>query len=144
MEAVQGVLRRIVYVSLYEGIAILATSAGVAGIYGVSGARAGVLAVGSSTVAMLWNFVFNTFFERWEARHPAAGRSFARRVAHAAGFEGGLALILVPLAAWWLGITLVEALILDLGLLVFFLAYTFGFTWGFDRLFGLPGAYGKG
>ena len=139
-----GWLRRIVYVSLYEGIAVVLTSVGVAWIYGVSGTHAGVLAVGSSTVAMVWNFVFNTFFERWEARHPAAGRNLTRRVAHAVGFEGGLALLLVPLVAWWMEITLLEALILDLGLLVFFLVYTFVFTWGFDRVFGLPGAYAKG
>ena len=139
-----GLLRRVVYVGLYEGIAILVTSAGVAWLYGVSGTHAGALAIGSSTVAMAWNFVFNTLFERWEARHPADGRSLGRRLAHAVGFEGGLAVILVPLVAWWMGITLLEALVLDIGLLAFFLVYTFGFTWAFDRIFGLPGAYAKG
>lgn len=139
----QGPLRRIVYITLYEGIAILVTTVGVAAIYGVGGTEAGVLSVGSSVIAMAWNLAFNWGFERWEARQPAQGRSFGRRVAHAVGFEGGLALLLVPLAAWWLGITLVEAVILDAGLLAFFLVYTFGFTWAFDRVFGLPVAYGR-
>ena len=31
---------------------------------------------------------------------------------------------------------------MDLGLLVFFLVYTFVFTWTFDRLFGLPAGVG--
>ena len=47
-------------------------------------------------------------------------------------------MVLVPLMAWWLGIGLLEALVLDIGLIVFFLCYTFAFNWGFDRVFGLP------
>ena len=45
---------------------------------------------------------------------------------------------LVPFFAWWLNISLWQALVMDVGLLVFFLVYTFVFTWCFDRLFGLP------
>ena len=63
-----------------------------------------------------------------------------RRVAHALGFEGGLALMLVPLMAWWFGIGLWQALVLEAGLLLFFLAYTYVFNWSFDSVFGLPAA----
>jgi uncharacterized membrane protein len=42
--------------------------------------------------------------------------------------------------AWWLDVSWWTALLLDLGLLLFFLVYTFVFTWAFDRLFGLPAA----
>ena len=31
-----------------------------------------------------------------------------------------------------------QALVMDLGLVVFFLCYTFVFNWGFDQVFGLP------
>ena len=54
------------------------------------------------------------------------------------GFEGGLLVMLVPLMAWWLHVTLLEAFVADLGIFVFFLVYTFAFTWAFDRVFGLP------
>ena len=77
-------------------------------------------------------------FERWESRQAVRGRSLRRRVAHAIGFEGGLAAILVPVFAWWLGIGVWQALMMDIGLLLYFLAYTFFFNWGFDRVFGLP------
>ena len=87
---------------------------------------------------MVWNLAFNTAFEAWESRQARRGRSLARRIAHAIGFEGGLAAILVPLIAWWLDIGLWEALLLDAALLLFFLGYTFVFNWGFDRVFGLP------
>ncbi len=66
------------------------------------------------------------------------GRSLAQRAAHAIGFEGGLVVTLVPFFAWWLDISLWQAFVLDLGLLLFFLVYTFVFNWVFDRAFGLP------
>ena len=59
-------------------------------------------------------------------------------MAHAIGFEGGLVFTLVPLFAWWFDITLWHAFVMDLGLIVFFLCYTFVFNWVFDHLFGLP------
>jgi len=137
--SLQGPWRRVLYVALYEGIAIaVVTLAFVAGDESV-GSASGV-AVGSSLIAVVWNLVFNALFERWEARQAVRGRSRARRVAHAIGFEGGLGLWLVPFMAWWLGVGLWQALLLDLGLLLFFLLYTFAFTWVFDHTFGLPAA----
>jgi len=134
----QGIRRRIVYVTLYELIAIVATSAGLAAFSETDLQRAGVAAVVSSAVAVAWNVVFNTLFERWEARQTVRGRGLARRAAHAIGFEGGLVSMLVPCFAWWLDVSLWQAFVLDLGLLLFFLVYTFVFNWVFDRVFGLP------
>ena len=105
-------------------------------------ASASGLAIGSSAIALGWNLVFNMLFERWERRQPTRGRSVARRVAHAIGFEGGLLLFLVPFFAWWLGVSLWQALVLDIGFLLFFLVYNFVFAWAFDRLFGLPAGVG--
>ena len=134
----QGVKRRVIYVTLYELIAIAAATLGLALLTGQGAGHSSVVAVAASAIAIVWNIVFNWAFERWEARQPVRGRSVARRVAHAIGFEGGLLLWLVPFIAWWLGVSLWQALLLDVGLLVFFLIYTFVFTWVFDRLFGLP------
>lgn len=136
----QGLWRRVVFVGLYEGIAVACTSVGLAAVSGGSEklASASLVAVGSSVIAILWNLVFNMLFERWEAGRETRGRSVGRRVAHALGFEGGLALMLIPLVAWGLGVTLAEAFWLDLGLLSFFLVYTFVFNWAFDKVFGLP------
>ena len=133
-----GMRRRVVYVSIYELIAIAVATLGLAQFSSHGVAHAGVMAVVSSGIAVAWNFIFNTFFERWEARQVVRGRSLRRRVAHAVGFEGGLVFTLVPLFAWWFEITLWQALVMDLGLVVFFLCYTFVFNWGFDQVFGLP------
>ncbi len=96
------------------------------------------LAAVLSTIALAWNYVFNTFFERWESRQSSKARSFARRLAHATGFEGGLVILLVPVMSLWLDISPMEAFLANLGLLVFFFVYALAFTWVFDRVFGLP------
>lgn len=138
--SLQGPWRRVVFVTLYELIAIVAATVGFMLFTGQGAAHSGVISVVSSALAVLWNVAFNHLFERWESRQAKRGRSLARRVAHAIGFEGGLALLLVPLLAWWFGVGLWQALVMDIGLMVFFLVYTFVFNWGFDRLFGLPAA----
>jgi uncharacterized membrane protein len=134
----QGLKRRVVYITLYEAIAILAASAGLALMSGQGMGHSGVVAAMASVIAVLWNLGFNAVFERWESRQAVRGRSLRRRIAHAIGFEGGLAAILVPVFAWWMGVSLWEALVMDLGLVVFFLLYTFAFNWVFDLVFGLP------
>ena len=134
----QGPWRRVVYVTLYELIAIVAATVGLAVLTGQGAGHSSVVAVAASAIAIVWNLVFNWAFERWEARQPVRGRSMARRVAHAIGFEGGLVFTLVPLFAWWFGVGLWAAFVMDLGLIVFFLCYTFVFNWAFDHLFGLP------
>lgn len=134
----QGLRRKIVYVGLYEAFAILFASLGLAALSGAGAAASTALAVATSVVAVLWNLAYNTAFEAWESRQARRGRSLRRRVAHALGFEGGLAALLVPLIAWWLDVGLWEALLMDAALLLFFLVYTFVFNALFDRIFGLP------
>ena len=134
----QGVTRKIVYVVLFEGFAIAICSVGFMLAAGAELARASALSIACSVVAVLWNLVFNHGFEWWEARQPVRGRGLARRAAHALGFEFGLLILLVPLIAWWLEVSLWQALVMDVVLALFFLVYTFCFTWIFDRVFGLP------
>ncbi len=137
-KVMQGIKRRVVYISLYEGLAIVAASVGLALMSNAGLGHSGVLAVIASVIAVLWNLTFNALFERWESRQAVRGRSVRRRIAHAIGFEGGLVAFLVPVFAWFLDVSLWQALVMDLGLVVFFLVYTFVFNWGFDRVFGLP------
>lgn len=133
----QGIKRRIVHVVLFELIAIVCTTAALT-LLGHQAGHASATAVGASAVAMGWNFLYNHLFEAWESRQAKKGRSLARRIAHAVGFEGGLVLTLVPLLAWWLDTTLWQAFVLDIGLVLFFVLYGFLFNLAFDRAFGLP------
>ena len=83
--------------------------------------------------SMAWNMTFNTLFDRLE-RRAGLTRTLGMRVAHAVAFELGLVAMVVPVAAWWLNVSLVEALVLDLGLVLFFLPYTFCFNLAYDAL----------
>lgn len=132
--------RRIVQAVLYEALAVGFVAPVLSLVYGQAPLSALGLTLTMSLIALAWNYGFNAAFERWEARQTVKGRSWARRVAHGTLFEGGLALILVPVMALWLGVSLWEAFVADIGILVFFLVYTVVFTWVFDRVFGLPGA----
>lgn len=134
----QGLKRKIVYVTFFELFAILSSGAMLKFLSGSPATYAGAAAIAASGIALLWNLAYNTLFERWEARQARKGRGFLRRAAHATGFELGLVVMLVPLFAWILGVTLQEALAYNLGMIVFFLAYTFLYNLAFDRLFGLP------
>lgn len=134
----QGWKRKIVYVSVYEGIALIVTSTGLAAGADSALESAGAAAVSASVIAVVWNVVFNTLFEFVEARLHVHGRSLTNRIVHALGFEGGLIFILAPVFAWWLDVTLWHGLALTLGLATFFVTYTFVYNWIFDRVFGLP------
>ena len=133
----QGPWRRVVFVGLYELIAIAVSSLLFMAV-GQGAGDSGVMAVAASTIAICWNLVFNWLFEKWEATQTQKGRSVLRRVVHAIGFEGGIAAMLIPLMAWWFNISLWESAVLEAGILVFFMVYTFAFNWAFDRIFGLP------
>ncbi len=135
----QGPWRRVLFVGLYELIAIVCAS-GLFMLIGQQPGESGAMAVAASVIAMSWNVTFNHWFERWELRQTVEGRSLKRRIAHALGFEGGLGAILIPVMAWWFGIKPVGGDGdggRDAGLL---LVYTYGFNWAFDRIFGLPAA----
>jgi len=135
----QGLKRKLVYVSLFELIAVCMSSALLSLISTRSSfVYAGIAAVASSAIALLWNLVYNTGFEYWEARQAQKGRGLLRRLVHAMGFEFGLVVLLVPLFAYLLGLSLWDAFVYDLGLMVFFMVYTFVFNLGFDHVFGLP------
>ncbi|KAA8997706.1 multidrug/biocide efflux PACE transporter [Affinibrenneria salicis] len=93
----------------------------------------GLLSLLLSTIAMIWNIVYNMLFDRlWPADRVA--RRLWVRIGHALGFEGGFILIGLPLVAWWLGITLPQAFMLEIGFFLFFLPYTMAYNWLYDRL----------
>lgn len=134
----QGSTRKIVQAVCYEAFAVLLVSPVLAFVFDERVETSGALAIVISLFALSWNYAFNSLFERWEARHASNGRPPLRRILHAAGFEGGLALLTIPLIAWWLKLSLWQALVTDFSLLVFFFFYSLAFHWIFDLLFGLP------
>lgn len=134
----QGVKRKLVYVTAYEIIGMAISALGLALLSGHAPSSTGPLAVVITTIAVSWNFIYNYLFEWWESRQVSRARTLKRRILHAVGFQLTLVVYLIPLIAWWMGITLWQALLLDMALIVIIPCYTFVFNWAFDKLFGLP------
>jgi uncharacterized membrane protein len=124
---------RALHAVLFELTAIAITAPLLVTVMGISLVHAGSLTLLVSLVAMLWNVVFNMLFDT-ALRRWRLVRSLKLRLVHAAAFELGLVLMVVPLAAWWLGLSLLEAFLLDMGLILFFLPYTLIFNWAYDSL----------
>lgn len=124
---------RVVHALLFETIGVLICAPVLAWLLGHSLGSMGALTLMISTAAMLWNMLFNTLFDRLRNR-LGFNMTLGARMVHALGFEGGLILAVVPLAAWWLSISLWQAFWLDIGVLLFFLPYTLAFNWAYDLL----------
>ena len=130
--------RRVLQALLYEIGAVSVVGPVLALTFDKPASSTFLLAVVLSAIALVWNYLFNAVFERWESMQVVKGRSFTRRMAHGVGFEGGLTLMLVPVMALWLDTTFMAAFLANLGLLAFFFVYAIGYTWAFDKVFGLP------
>ncbi len=97
----------------------------------------GVLAIVLSLKAMLFNLVYNWFFDRFDVRagRIPTERNVPRRILHAVGFEVGLVVTSLPIVIWWLGLSILQVLVMDLVVTSFVVVYTFVFTWSYDRLY---------
>ncbi len=91
----------------------------------------GVATIAIGLIALAWNVLFNGLFDRLLKRLKQTPNAVTR-VVHALLFEGGLVAVSVPLIAWWLNVSLLQALILDIGVLLFFLPYTYIYHWTYD------------
>lgn len=127
--------RRLVYVFSFEIIAVFCSTLLMMLIGGGTGGAALPLAASISLIALVWNYIFNTVFEFCERKWRVAERTLLVRAIHAVGFQSGFIFIVIPLLMAWFKISLYEAFMMEAALLVFFLFYTFVFTFIFDKLF---------
>jgi uncharacterized membrane protein len=99
----------------------------------------GIVAVVSATIATGWNYLYNFLFDHALLRFAGQlKKSVSMRVFHALLFETGLLLILLPFIAWYLGVSLVEAFLMDISFAAFYLVYAFAFNWAYDLVFPIP------
>jgi len=130
--------RRLLYVTVFELLGIVFATLVLMALSGGAAQDSLPVAIIVSTAAVVWNFIYNTFFESWEARQQIKERTLKIRSVHAIGFEGGLFVFCLPVYMLWYGVGVWTALTMEAALLLFFLVYTFVFTWLFDQVFTLP------
>ncbi|MCV2502613.1 MAG: PACE efflux transporter [Neisseriaceae bacterium] len=123
---------RIFYSVLYEVLAIVLTAPVMALAFNRSVLEMGGLSIIVSTCAMLWNVVFNYFFDKFLQKRNLE-KDTKMRVWHGIGFEVGLLILTVPIAALYLG-DLKEGFLSEVGLLIFFFPYTIIYSWCYDHI----------
>jgi uncharacterized membrane protein len=124
---------RALHALAFEILAIGIAAPLAAWLMGGSLVSMGILTAVIALIAILWNVLFNWMFDRAQTRYGFE-RGYLARALHAAGFEIGLILIVIPLIAAWLGVSLWRALVLDIGLILFYLPYGFLFNLGYDKI----------
>ncbi|THA18111.1 PACE efflux transporter [Rodentibacter pneumotropicus] len=86
-----------------------------------------------SLVAMVWNLVFNSIFDKiFTASRETRGLSI--RILHTVMFECGLLIATVPMIAYFLQLTLWQALVVDIGLSILIMIYALIFNWIYDNI----------
>lgn len=124
---------RVIHAVSFEGLATLILAPTAAWLMQRSVLEMGGLSVLLATLAMVWNLIYNAAFDRlWPVSRVV--RTLKVRALHAIGFESGFILIGVTAVALILGVSLIQAFMLEIGFMLFFLPYTMLFNWVWDTL----------
>ena len=91
------------------------------------------LAIGLSLTAMCWNYVYNLMFDKKFGTNRIE-RSVALRIGHGFVFELGLLFTTLPAIMWILNMDLITALILDMGMIIFFMVFAIIYNWCYDLI----------
>ncbi|MUK93439.1 PACE efflux transporter [Aliivibrio fischeri] len=126
---------RIRHAIMFELIGLILI-VGVLSQFGFEMGHVGIMGVVFSLVATGWNYVYNILFDKYMLRKTGSTvKSTLNRVVHSLGFEGGLLILTIPAMAWFLNISILEAFILDIGLVVFYLFYAYVYNLAYDKAF---------
>ena len=125
--------RRIIHALSYEIILLVIIAIALSFIFKVPMDVTGTLGIAMAVTSVIWNMIFNHYFEKFEAKRKLK-RTFGVRVLHAIGFEGGLMLATIPMVAYALNMPIWQAILTDLSLTTCILVYTFIFQWCYDHI----------
>ncbi|OBU16868.1 transporter [Photobacterium aquimaris] len=131
-------LDRIRHAVCFEVIGLILL-VGVLSQLGFDGSHVGVVGIAFSILATGWNYIYNIWFDRMlYRRYKTAVKTTAIRIVHSLGFEAGLLVVTIPILSWVLKVTLWEAFVLDIGMVLFYLIYAYVYNIAYDRLFPIP------
>lgn len=125
--------RRLIHAISYEVILLVIIAIALSFIFSMPLEVTGILGVIMAIISVIWNMIFNHYFEKVEHKYQWK-RTIPVRILHAVGFEGGLMLATIPIIAYMMKMSFIDALILDFGLTMCILVYTFIFQWCYDMV----------
>lgn len=130
-------LDRLRYTLLFEAILVASSTAVIAFLLERDLLEVSYLALILSAIAMATNFFYNYAFDYFDVSYGRipTERSIKHRIYHAVGFELILLFFTLPLIVWWLELSLIHALLLDIGMMAAVVIYTFLFGLEYDRAF---------
>nr|WP_231135675.1 MULTISPECIES: PACE efflux transporter [Proteus] len=123
-----------VYAITFEILAILLSTVLLAILSQSQSHNSLPVAIAVSVIALIWNYIFNSFFELIESKLRIKKRTVMVRLTHAISFELGLFFFTIPLYMWWYNVSFIKAISMEVTILVFFFIYTYLFTLIFDKL----------
>lgn len=126
--------RKLVYAITFEALAILLSTVLLAVLSQSQSHNSLPVAIAVSVIALIWNYIFNSFFELIESTLKIKKRTVMVRLIHAISFELGLFFFTIPLYIWWYDVDFIKAISMEITILVFFFIYTYLFTLAFDKL----------
>lgn len=104
--------------------------------FGFDPTHTGILGLAFSIIATGWNYLYNIWFDKVMIKMTGhCLKKTKHRILHAVLFELGLLIVSLPALSWWFNITLLQAFIMDIGLVIFYLIYAYIYNLAYDHLF---------
>jgi uncharacterized membrane protein len=125
--------RRLLHALSYEVVLLIIIALALSFVFEMPMQVTGGLGIAMAVTSVLWNMLFNHYFEKFEAKHKLS-RTLKIRVLHAIGFEGGLMLATIPMVAYALQMSIGQAILVDLVMTLSILVYTFIFQYCYDHI----------
>lgn len=125
--------RRLLHALSYEVVLLIIIALALSFVFEMPMQVTGGLGIAMAVTSVLWNMLFNHYFEKFEAKHKLS-RTLKIRVLHAVGFEGGLMLATIPMVAYALQMSIGQAILVDLVMTLSILVYTFIFQYCYDHI----------
>ncbi len=127
---------------LFEVFALIIMAGLATYITGNGAGKMAGLALAMSLIAMGWNYIYNYGYDKIFGADRSK-RTKKTRVLHGLGFELGLMTVTLPVLMWVLKLDFLTVLIMDIGLVIFFVLYAIGFNWAYDSVRDYFVAQGK-
>ncbi len=127
---------------LFELVALVLMAGLATYIVGGGAVKMAGLAVSLSLIAMGWNYIYNYGYDKVFGADRSK-RTKKTRILHGLGFELGLMLVSFPLLMWVLQLDFWTVLVMDIGIVIFFVLYAIAFNWAYDSIRAQLVARGK-
>ena len=124
---------RILHMVLFELVALILMATLATLITGNGAGKMAGLAIALSLIAMGWNYIYNYGYDKVFGADRSK-RTAKVRILHGLGFELGMMIISFPVLMWTLQLGFWSVLVLEIGVVIFFVLYSIGFNWVYDTI----------